>query len=111
MTSIYRDSTNGTAPGKDCGLGRFPLHDFAINSAWLAAVLIAASLLSWLRLIALDGALARAEPKILRSRILHAAGKLVRGGRRRRLKIPATWPWADAAATAWARITALPQAP
>jgi hypothetical protein len=59
----------------------------------------------------LDGALARAEPKILRSGILHAAGKLVRGGRRRRLKIPATWPWADAAATAWARITALPQAP
>ena len=111
MTSIYRDSTNGTAPGKDCGLGRFPSHDFAINSAWLAAALIAASLLSWLRLIALDGALARAEPKILRSRILHAAGKLVRGGRRRRLKIPATWPWADAAATAWARITALPQAP
>ena len=42
----------------------------------------------------------------LRCRILHAAGKLVRGGRRRRLKIPATWPWADAVATAWARITA-----
>ena len=30
---------------------------------------------------------------------------------RRRLKIPATWPWADDIATAWARITALPQAP
>ena len=25
--------------GKDCGIGRFPSHDFAINSAWLAAVL------------------------------------------------------------------------
>jgi hypothetical protein len=67
-------------------------------------------LLSWLRLIALDGDLAKAEPKTLR-RVLHAAGKLVRGGRRRRLKIPATWPWADAIATAWTRITALPQAP
>jgi hypothetical protein len=65
----------------------------------------------WLRLIALDGDLARAEPKTLRYRILHAAGKLVRGGRRRRLKISTTWPWADAIATAWARITALPQAP
>jgi hypothetical protein len=97
--------------GKDCGLGRFPSFDFAINSAWLAASLTAAALLSWLRLTALDGDLARAEPKTLRYRILHAAGKLVRSGRRRRLKIPATWPWANAIATAWAQITALPQAP
>ena len=82
-----------------------------MNSAWLAAALIAAALLSWLRLIALDGDVARAEPKTLRYRVLHAAGKLVRGGRRKRLKIPATWPWADAIATAWARVTALPHAP
>jgi hypothetical protein len=95
--------------GKDCGIGRFPSHDFAMNSAWLAVSLIAAALLSWLRLIALDGDLARAEPKTLRYRVLHAAGKLVRGGRRRQLKIPATWPWAGAIAIAWARITALPQ--
>jgi Transposase DDE domain group 1 len=97
--------------GKDCGLGRFPSFDFGINSAWLAASLLAATLLSWLRLIALDGDLARAEPKTLRYRILHTAARLVRGGRRRRLKISGTWPWADAIATAWARITALPQAP
>ena len=97
--------------GKDCGIGKFPSHDFAMNSAWLGVSLIAATLLSWLRLIALDGDLARAEPKTLRYKILHAAGKLVRGGRRRRLKIPAAWPWAKAIATAWARITALPQAP
>ena len=71
-----------------------------MNSAWLAVSLIAAALLSWLRLIALDGDLARAEPKTLRYRVLHAAGKLVRGGRRRRLKIPASWPWAEAIATA-----------
>ena len=77
--------------GKNWGIGRFPSHDFAINSAWLAASLTAATLLSWLRLIALDGDLARAEPKALR--ILHTAGKLICGGRRRRLKIPATWPW------------------
>jgi hypothetical protein len=80
-----------------------------VNSVWLAVSLIAAALLSWLRLIVPDGDLARAEPKTLR-RILHAAGKLVRGGRRR-LKIRASWPWAEAIATAWARITALPYAP
>jgi hypothetical protein len=96
--------------GKDCGIGRFPSHDFAMNSAWLAVSLIAAALLSWLRLIALDGDLARAEPKTLR-RVLHAAARLIRGGRRRRLKIPRNWPWASAIAAAWARITALPQAP
>jgi len=73
--------------------------------------LIAATLLSWLRLLALDGQLARAEPKALRYKILHTAARLVRGGRRRRLQIPASWPWADAIVTAWARISALPQAP
>jgi hypothetical protein len=108
---VHARVEDGIRTGKDCGIGRFPSHDFAMNSAWLAAALIAATLLSWLRLLALDGDLARAEPKTLRYRVLHAAGKLVRGGRRRRLKIPATWPWADAIATAWARITALPQAP
>ena len=97
--------------GKDCGIGRFPSSGFGINSAWLAASLIAATLLAWLRLLALDGDLARAEPKTLRYRLLHAAARLVRGGRRRRLKVSRTWPWADAIATAWTRITALPQAP
>ena len=97
--------------GKDCGIGRFPSSGFGINSAWLTASLIAATLLAWLRLLALDGDLARAEPKTLRYRLLHAAARLVRGGRRRRLKVSRTWPWADAIATAWTRITALPQAP
>ena len=97
--------------GKHCGIGRFPSHDFAMNSAWLGVASIAAALLSWLRLIALDGDLARAEPKTLRYRVPHAAGKLARGGRRRQLKIPASRPWAEAIGTAWARITTLPQAP
>ena len=54
---------------------------------------------------------AEAEPKTLRYRVLHAAARLVRGGRRRRLKIQATWPWAEAITAAWQRIDALPQAP
>ena len=44
-------------------------------------------------------------------RVLHTAARLVRGGRRRRLKIQATWPWAEAITAAWQRIDALPQAP
>jgi len=68
-------------------------------------------LLAWLKLLALDGHLAKAEPKTVRYRVLHAAARLVRTGRRRRLKIAASWPWAAAIVTAWDRITALPQAP
>jgi hypothetical protein len=97
--------------GKDTGLGRFPSHDFAINTAWLTAAMTAAVLLAWLKLLALDSDLAKAEPKTLRYQVLHAAARLVRGGRRRRLKIPRTWPWATHIENAWQRITALPQAP
>ena len=84
---------------------------FALNQAWLAAALLAATLLAWLRLLALDRDLAKAEPKTLRYRILHAAAKLTRGGRQRRLNIQATWPWAADIVTAWDRVSALPQAP
>ena len=97
--------------GKDAGLGHFPSHDFALNAAWLTAAMTAQILLAWLRLLALNGDLARAEPKTLRYRILHAAARLARGGRRRHLKIQASWPWAGSITTAWQRITALPQAP
>ena len=97
--------------GKDTGIGKFPSQSFAINTAWLSASLIAATLLAWLRLLTLDGDLARAEPKTLRYRVLHAAARLTRSGRRRQLKISPTWPWANAIATAWTRITALPHAP
>jgi Transposase DDE domain group 1 len=97
--------------GKDAGLGHFPSFDFQVNAAWLTAAMIASILLAWLKLLALDGNLAKAEPKTLRYRVLHAAARLVRGGRKRRLKIQATWPWAEAITAAWQRIDALPQAP
>jgi len=97
--------------GKDTGIGKLPSHLFALNAAWLAAALIAATLLAWLRLLALDGPMAKAEPKTLRYRILHAAARLAASGRRRRLKIAATWPWAPAITAAWNRIAALPQPP
>jgi Transposase DDE domain group 1 len=94
--------------GKNTGLGHFPSFDYAVNQAWLAAAMIAAILLAWLKLLALDGDLATAEPKTLRYRVLNAAARLVRGGRRRRWKIPANWPWAEAITRAWQRVAALP---
>ena len=70
--------------GKDTGIGRFPSHEFEVNQAWMTAAMTAQILLSWLKLIALDGDLARAEPKTLRYGVLTAVARLVRGGRRRR---------------------------
>ena len=93
--------------GKNTGLGHFPSRDYGLNQAWLDASMIACILLAWLKLLALDGDLAKAEPKTLRYRVLHTAARLTRGGHRRFLKIAATWPWAEAVTTAWQRIQAI----
>jgi hypothetical protein len=83
---VHARVEDGIRTGKDCGIGRFPSRQMATNKAWFAAALIAATLLAWLRLLALDGALAKAEPKTLRYKILHAAARLTRGARRRQLR-------------------------
>jgi Transposase DDE domain group 1 len=93
---------------KSTGLGHLPSRDYKINTAWCQAASIACDLLAWLRLLALDGDLAKAEPKTLRYRILHTAGRIVKGQRRRYLKIPPSWPWAQQTADAFTRIMALP---
>lgn len=95
---------------KTTGLGRFPSREFAINQAWLTVSMIAADLRAWLKLLALeDSVLANAEPKALRYRMLHVPASLAHGARRRRLKIPKTWPWVDDIVAAFARIAAIPQ--
>jgi hypothetical protein len=94
--------------GKDTGLGHFPSHDYQVNQAWLDTAMTACILLAWLKLIALDGDLAKAEPKTLRYRLLHAAARLVRGGRRRTLKIAEAWPWTGEIVAAWQHIHAIP---
>jgi hypothetical protein len=93
---------------KDTGLGRLPSRQFDINQAWCTAAAIAADLIAWLQLLALDGELAVAEPKRLRYRLLHTCARLVRGQRHRRLRIPATWPWATQISAAFTRIAAIP---
>ena len=92
---------------RDSGLDRMPFRSFAANQAWLELVLAGADLLAWLRLVALDGELARAEPKTLRYRLLHAAGRIVRRARRAILRLPANWPWADDLANAYRRVRLL----
>jgi hypothetical protein len=89
-------------------LGRFPSRFMKINQAWLAVTALACNLRAWLQLIALDGEMARATPKTLRYRFLHVPAVIVRGQRKRRLKIPRTWPWGDEIVTAFGRLLALP---
>jgi hypothetical protein len=57
----------------------------------------------------LEGELATAEPKKLRYRLLHAAARLTRGGRRLHLRIAATWPWRQELVNAFTRLAALPR--
>ena len=89
---------------KDTGLANLPSGDFAINQAWLTVALIAHDLLAWTRMICLDGDLARAEPKKLRYCLLHAAGIVAHTGRRTRLRIAETWPWATDLVRAFERV-------
>ena len=96
---------------KDSGLGRFPSREFKINQAWTQLTAIAADLIAWLRLLALTGdavGLAKCEPKTLRYRLLHVPARLTHGGRRRRLRIPESWPWATAIVAVFAKIAAIP---
>jgi hypothetical protein len=97
---------------KDTGLGRFPSREFKINQAWLMTTTIAADLIAWTRLLALTGhaeVLAACEPKALRYRFLHVPARLTHSARRRRLRVPQSWPWAAAIVAVFANIAAIPQ--
>jgi hypothetical protein len=96
---------------KDTGLRNMPFRDFEHNRVWLQLVLIAHDLLCWTQRLLLTGELARAEPKRLRYRLLHVAARLAFSGRRARLRLQATWPWASDLADAFARLKALPAPP
>ena len=56
----------------------------------------------------LTGELADAEPKRLRYRLLHVAGRLSFHARSARLRLQASWPWAADLAAAFERLSALP---
>lgn len=96
--------------GKETGMRRMPFAAFPHNQAWLEASLLAQALLRWAARLCLEGDLALAEPKRVRQRLLHVAGRLVRSGRRVRLRLPRSWPWAEALVAAFARLRALPAA-
>jgi hypothetical protein len=50
---------------KDSGLGRLPSREYAINQVWVQLAAVAADLIAWLQMLALDGDLAKAETAAL----------------------------------------------
>jgi hypothetical protein len=93
---------------KATGLRNLPFDLWRRNAVWLELVLTAQDLICWAQALLLDGALAVAEPKMLRYRLLHVAARIVRHARRTTLRLQATWPWAAALAHAFTRLRALP---
>jgi hypothetical protein len=92
---------------KDTGLSKFPFKAFALNEVWLEIVMLAHDLIVWTQALCLDGELAKAEPKRLRYRLLHVAGRLAFSGRRAKLHLQNTWPWASDLLAAFQKLKTL----
>jgi hypothetical protein len=94
--------------GKDTGLRNLPFRQFAANQVWLELVLAAQDLLTFFQRLCLDGEARDWEPKTLRHRLLHVAGRVARSGRRVFLRLQRSWRWASLLADAFRRLRALP---
>jgi hypothetical protein len=94
--------------GKATGLANLPCHAFDSNAAWLEIIMAATDLVAWAKLIGFADrpGIARCEIATFRYRVLHVAARITRGARQLRLRIDATWRWAEAITTAWQRIRA-----
>ena len=99
---------DGIHTDKDTGMGKLPFRDFMMNAVSLELSLITQDLLAWTRALALDGELTRYEPKQLRYRLLHTAGRLAPHARQAVLHLDRDWPWTNEPAATFARLAALP---
>jgi Transposase DDE domain group 1 len=80
---------------KASGLRNLPCRAWDENCAWLEAVLAAADLICWAKLICFAHvpSLARCEIPAFRYRVLHAAAQLTRSARQACLRIDRSWRW------------------
>lgn len=92
----------------DMGINHFPTKSFGGNAAWLALNTIAHNLTRWATRLGLETP--TVMTKKIRRRIYNVTGRLVRTGRRRLLRLPRRWPWAEQITTALKRLRALPAA-
>jgi hypothetical protein len=92
---------------KSAGLAHLPSGSFMANAAWLALTVIAHNLGRAVGRLA-GGDLEKATAATLQRRVFTVPGRLVTSGRRRDLRLPASWPWAHAIDQALQRIQSLP---
>lgn len=102
---------DGIRCGKNTGLRGFPSRSFKFNAAWLELIMCAQCLISWVRILCLTDGARWWEPKRLRYRLFHTAGRIVRTGRRIILRLQQSWPWADDLRGAFTRLRLMPAAP
>ena len=92
---------------KSAGLAHLPSGHFMANAAWLALAVMAHNLGRAVGHLA-GPDLQRATTATLQRKIFAMPGRLIRTGRRRRLRLPANWPWAEAINTALRALTTIP---
>jgi hypothetical protein len=92
---------------KSAGLAHLPSGRFMANAAWLALAVMAHNLGRAVGQLA-GADLERATAATLRRKVFTMPGRLVHTGRRRHLRLPAHWPWAEAITTALGRIHTIP---
>lgn len=92
---------------KSAGLAHLPSGKFMANAAWLALAVMAHNLGRAVGHLA-GPELDKATAATLRRKVFTMPGRLVHSGRRRHLRLPASWPWADPVQQALTRITAIP---
>jgi hypothetical protein len=92
---------------KSAGLAHLPSGKFMANAAWLALTVMAHNLGRAVGQLA-GADLQWATAATLRRKVFTMPGRLVHSGRRRHLRLPASWPWADPVLLALTRITAIP---
>jgi hypothetical protein len=85
-----------------------PFHNYQTNRIWLEVIALAADLIAWTQTLAFDDhqPARRWEPKPFRFRLLAVAGRLIRTGRRRKLRLPRDWPWTRLIRTGETRLRA-----
>ncbi|MEV4115466.1 IS1380 family transposase [Nonomuraea sp. NPDC049695] len=96
--------------GKAMGLRNLPSKNWTVNAGWMLTANLGHDLDCWLRLLTLHDQddLEHAEPDTMRYRLYHLTARLAARARRRHLRIERTWPWSQAFALAWQRLTDLP---
>jgi hypothetical protein len=93
---------------KDGPLRHLPSGRFYANAAWTVIAALAANLARWTSILGLQHP-TPLHAATLRRRLLAVPGRLVRHGRRIRLRLPARWPWGTAWLACLARLRALPR--